>query len=61
MVSFICKTGLHVDPDQSLVDTQLLVTVVTLADLGFLEGCGDFGNPNERSERALRGSGLTAE
>ena len=36
MVSCICKTGLHVDPDQSLVDTQLLVTVVTLA--GVLEG-----------------------
>ena len=26
----------------------------------FLEG-GDFGNPSERSERALRGSGLTGE
>jgi len=32
----------------------------TLADLGFLEG-GDFGNPSERSDRALRGSGLTGE
>jgi len=32
-----------------------------LADLGFLEGGGDFGNPSERSARALRGSGLTAE
>ena len=26
----------------------------------FLEG-GDFGDPSERSERALRGSGLTGE
>ena len=34
----------------------------TLADLGFLEGVtGDFGNPSERSERALRGSGLIRE
>ena len=31
---------------------------ITLADLGFFRG-GDFGNPSERSERALRGSGLT--
>ena len=31
-----------------------------LADLGFLE-VGDYGNPNGRSERALRGSGLTGE
>jgi len=31
---------------------QLKLTVA-LADLGFLEE-GDFGNPNERSERALR-------
>ena len=32
-----------------------------LADLGFLEG-GDFGNPRERSERALGGgSGHTGE
>jgi len=29
-----------------------------LADLGFFRG-GDFGNSSERSERALRGSGLT--
>ena len=27
---------------------------------GFLEG-GDFGNPSERSERALKGSGLTGK
>ena len=33
---------------------------IALADLGFLEA-GDFGNPSERSERALRGSGLTGE
>ena len=31
-----------------------------LADLGFLRG-DDFGNPSERSERTLMGSGLTAE
>ena len=30
----------------------------SLADLGFFRG-GDFGNPSERSERALRGCGLT--
>jgi len=36
------------------------VTHGLLADIGFLEG-GDFGNPNERSKRALRGSGLTGE
>ena len=30
-----------------------------VADLGFfLKGGGDFGNPSERSERALRGLGL---
>jgi len=29
----------------------------TLADLGFFRP-GDFGNPSERSERALRGLGL---
>ena len=29
-----------------------------LADLGFFRR-GDFGNPSERSERALGGSGLT--
>jgi len=33
----------------------------SFADLGFLEGGGDFGNPSERSKRALRGSGLTGE
>jgi len=33
---------------------------VTSVDLGFLEG-GDFGNPSERSKRALRGSGITRE
>ena len=32
-----------------------------LADVGFLEGGGDFGNPSDRSERALRGSGFTGE
>ena len=31
-----------------------------LADIGFLEG-GDFRNPGEQSERALRGSWLTGE
>ena len=30
----------------------------SLADLGFFKGGGDFGNPSERSERALRGLGL---
>jgi len=30
------------------------------ANLGFFRG-GDFGNPSERSERALRGSGLTGK
>jgi len=33
---------------------------VPLADLGFFRG-GDFGNPSERRERALRGSGITGE
>jgi len=37
-----------------------VVTFVSLADLGFFKG-GDFGNPSKRSERALRGSGLTGE
>jgi len=32
----------------------------TLADLGFFRG-GDFGDPRERSERALRGCELTGE
>ena len=32
----------------------------SLTDLGFFRG-GDFGNPSERSVRALRGSGLTGE
>jgi len=32
-----------------------------VADLGFFRGGGDFGNPSERCERALRGSGLTGE
>ena len=36
----------------------LRVGMRTLAD--FLDG-GDFGNPSELSERALRGSGLTGE
>ena len=31
-----------------------------LVDLGFFGG-GDFGSPSKRSERALRGSGLTGE
>ena len=33
---------------------------ITLTDLGFFRA-GDFGNPSERSERALRGPGLTGE
>ena len=35
--------------------------MATVADLGFFLEKGDFGNPGERSERALRGSGLTGE
>ena len=35
--------------------------VCALADLRFLEGGGDFGNASERSERALKGSGLKRE
>jgi len=34
--------------------------VLALADLGFFRG-GDFGNPIERSERALKGPGLQGE
>jgi len=40
------------------VDDYARASIVTLADLGFFRG-GDFGNTSERSERALRGSGLT--
>jgi len=37
-------------------------TTVALAELGFFfEGGGNYGNPSERSERALKGSGLTGE
>jgi len=32
-----------------------------LSDLGFFLEGGDFGNPSQRSERALRGSGLTGK
>jgi len=39
---------------------HVYINTIAVADLGFLEG-GDFGNPSERSERALRGSGLTGE
>jgi len=42
------------------VDDHARASIVTLADLGFFTG-GDFGNPSELSERALRGSGLTGE
>jgi len=39
--------------------TYSVLYLYTLADLGFLKGVT--GNPSERSERALRGSGLTGE
>ena len=47
----------------ALALTPLVVVVVAycMADLGCLEEGGDFGNPSERTERALRGSGLTGE
>jgi len=38
---------------------KLALIPFTVADLGFLEG--DFGNPGERSERAMMGSGFTGE
>jgi len=36
-------------------------TTVALAELGFFSRGGNYGNPSERSERALKGSGLTGE
>jgi len=52
-------------PTPPCVHTTLASTgeydwTIPLADLGFLEG-GEFGNPSERSKRALSGSGLTGE
>ena len=37
-----------------------MTPLVALADLGYFRG-GDFRNPSKRSERALKGSGLTGE
>ena len=56
LIQFACRTNTF------LCDPILMSDYIRqpLADLGFLEG-GDFGNPSERSERALRGSGLTGE
>jgi len=43
-----------------IANESVLKLTITLADLGFFIG-GDFGNPSEPSEQALRGSGLTRE
>jgi len=47
-------------PQPSSSQDVLMKYGIALADLGFFRG-GDSGNPSERSERALRGSGLTEE
>ena len=44
-----------------IVITKLIKYDNALADPGFFLEGGDFGNPSERSERTLRGSGLTGE
>ena len=47
----------------ALALTPLVVVVVAYCIGGsrMFRGGGDFGNPSERTERALRGSGLTGE
>jgi len=56
-----CLTTTLTDVPVVSVSFLHLSSHVPLVDLGFFRRVGDFGNPSERSQRALRGSGLTGE